>query len=69
MSPVYRTQCKTFAVARDISGIRADVSIGDAHLYPPFSLRVVKQHRTQAMQDFRDIVAGEVRRARRMGVM
>jgi hypothetical protein len=57
MTSVYKTQCKTFKIAQELAGVSSNVSSINDSLKPPYCLRVVKEYRTAAMQQFRDNVA------------
>lgn len=58
MNSVYKTQCKTSKIAREmLAGNFSDVSSINDSLKPPYCLRVVKEYRTVEMQQFRDSVA------------
>jgi hypothetical protein len=60
-SAVYKTQCKTFLIAQELAGQFNNVSSINDSLKPPYCLRVVKKYRTAAMQQFRDIVAQNIK--------
>ena len=57
MSAVYKAQCKTSKIAQKLAGQFNNVSSINDSLKPPYCLRVVKEYRTIAMQQFRDTVA------------
>lgn len=57
MDSVYKAQCKTSKIARELAGNFSNVSSINDSLKPPYCLRVVKQYRTAEMQHFRDNVA------------
>jgi hypothetical protein len=57
MDSVYKAQCKTFNIARELVGNFSNVSSINDSLKPPYCLRVVKEYRTAVMQQFRDDVA------------
>ena len=58
MNSVYKAQCKTSKIAREmLAGNFSDVSSINDSLKPPYCLRVVKEYRTVEMQQFRDNVA------------
>ena len=61
---VYKVQCKTFEVAKQMTGQFHDAVPMPRLNQPPYCLRIKKQYRTPMMQDFRDQVAREVRRRR-----
>lgn len=64
-SPTYHAQCKTFALAKEMTGITANVTFTKtACLKPPHCLRIVPAYRTESMQAFRDSVAAEMRDVR-----
>ena len=57
-SSVYKAQCRTFEVAQMLANDHRMVTTElDAHLKPPFCLRVLREYRTEEMQKFRDLVA------------
>jgi len=60
-SSVYKVQCKTFSLARELANDYRNATPMDACMKPPFCLRVVKEHRLPSMQAFRDKVAREIR--------
>jgi hypothetical protein len=64
MESVYKTQCKTFTVARKLAGNFSDVSSFDGAFKPPFCLRIVRAYRTKDVQEFRNKVSQAVREAR-----
>lgn len=64
MESLYKAQCKTFLIAKKLTGLLGNVSAIDASFNPPFCLRVVKEYRTTAMQGFRDNVAKIARHER-----
>ena len=47
-SAVYKTQCKTFLIARELAGKFSNVSSINDSLKPPYCLRVVKKYRTES---------------------
>lgn len=57
MDSVYKTQCKTFLIARELADNFSNVSSINDSLKPPYCLRVIKDYRTVGMQQFRDNVA------------
>ena len=57
MDSVYKAQCKTSKVARELANKFSNVSSINDSLKPPYCLRVVKKYRTAAIQQFRDNVA------------
>lgn len=57
MNSVYKAQCKTFSVAMRLSANFSQISSIQGAMMPPFCLRIVRQHRTPAMQEFRNQVA------------
>jgi hypothetical protein len=57
MNSVYKAQCKTWLIAQKLAGKFGSVSLINNSLKPPYCLRVVKDYRTAAMQQFRDDVA------------
>ena len=58
MNSVYKAQVKTFKIAREmLAGKFSNISSINDSLKPPYCLRVVKEYRTAAMQQFRDNVA------------
>jgi hypothetical protein len=61
---VYNVQCKTFSIARELTGIVTDVTTGDGYYKPPFCLRLGKAYRTKQCQEFRNLVASIARRVR-----
>lgn len=63
---VYRAQCATFQIAREITGDSREVTTVDEALNPrpPFCLHVTPAYRTPETQAFRDLVAKEARRRR-----
>ena len=63
---VYRAQCATFQIAREITGDAREVTTLDEALSPrpPFCLHVAPAYRSTATQAFRDLVAKEARRRR-----
>ena len=61
---VYKAQCATFKIAREITGDYRGVTHGEAACRPPFSLRIVQGMRSNAQQDFRDQVARATRQRR-----
>ena len=61
-SAVYKAQCKTFLIARELAGKFSNVSSINDSLKPPYCLRVIKEYRTAAMQQFRDAVAQNIKR-------
>lgn len=61
MNSVYKAQVKTFKIARELAGNFSNVSSINDSLKPPYCLRVVKEYRTAAMQQFRDAVAQNIK--------
>ena len=61
MNALYKTQCKTFKIAQDLAGQFNNASSINDSLKPPYCLRVVKEYRTIEMQQFRDIVAQQIK--------
>lgn len=61
MNSVYIAQCKTFKIAQELAGQFNNVSSINASLKSPYCLRVLKEYRTAAMQQFRDIVAQNIK--------
>ena len=57
MNSVYKAQCKTWLIAQKLAGVTGNVSSINDSLKPPYCLRVVKEHRNIAAQNFRDQVA------------
>jgi len=61
---VFKTQCATFAIARQLTDDnRICTPISDS-TKPPFCLRILKEHRTPEIQAFRNQVANEARKLR-----
>ena len=63
-SPVYNAQVKTFSIAKKLANDYRSVTGMDACMKPPFCLRIVAEHRTPSMQEFRNQVAKEARALR-----
>ena len=61
MNSVYKAQCKTSKIARELAGNFSNVSSINDSLKPPYCLRVVKEYRTVEMQQFRDNVAQQIK--------
>lgn len=61
MDSVYKAQCKTSKVARELAGNFSNVSSINDSLKPPYCLRVLKEYRTIEMQQFRDNVAQQIK--------
>lgn len=61
---VYKAQCKTSAIAREITNNHYDAAPMESFFKPPFCLRILKPYRTQEMQDFRDKVAAQIKATR-----
>ena len=61
MSAVYKSQCKTFKIAQKLAGQFNNTSSINDILKPPYCLRVVKEYRTVAIQQFRDNVAQQIK--------
>jgi len=61
MNSVYKIQCKTSKIARELANKFSNVSSINDSLKPPYCLRVVKEYRTAAMQQFRDNVAQQIK--------
>ena len=66
--PVYKVQCYSVQIAKELTGNHSDVLRVDMsehyHYPPPFNLRLLKPFRTLADQQFRDQVAANVREQR-----
>ena len=60
-SPVYKAQCRTFTLARQMTGNDATATHGSQAEKPPFCLRIVPAYRTARQQTFRDEVARQMR--------
>ena len=60
-SPVYRVQCATYAIFKELMGITSDVSKGPD---PRYHFRVVPGRRSAYSLELRKQVADEVRRRR-----
>jgi len=61
MTSVYKAQCKTWIIAQKLAGVTGNVSSINDSLKPPYCLRVVKEYRTAAIQQFRDDVAKTIK--------
>ena len=61
MNSIYKAQCKTFKVARELAGKFSNVSSINDSLKPPYCLRIVKDYRTIEIQQFRDNVAQQIK--------
>lgn len=61
---VYKAHCKTFKIAKRISGYDDVSPMYYAHR-PLFRIRLSSAHRSEATKDFRTFVAKEVRRLRK----
>ena len=61
MESVYKTQCKTYAIACDVTKNYFNATSIESSFKPPFCLRIVKQYRTKEMQAFRDKIACDVK--------
>jgi len=57
MNSVYKAQCKTSKIARELAGNFSNVSSINDSLKPPYCLRVVKEYRSIEIQQLRDSVA------------
>jgi hypothetical protein len=62
MNSVYKAQCKTSKIARELAGNFSNVSSINDSLKPPYCLRVIKEYRTVEMQQFRDSVAQYIKK-------
>lgn len=65
MESLYKVQCKTYAIAMELTKNHSDVSSIEGAFKPPFCLRVVRAYRTKAIQDFRDKVAAQAKLMRK----
>jgi hypothetical protein len=65
-SPVYKTQCTTFNLAKIISGINSSVTTTQviSDQTAPYCLRIRRQYRHKSTQAFRNKVAAEMRAIR-----
>lgn len=65
-SPVYKTQCATFKLAKHITGINSSVTTTQviSDQTAPYCLRIKREYRHKETQAFRDCVAREMRRLR-----
>jgi len=61
---VYVSHCKSFSLAKEITNITGNVSTGSASFKPPYCLRTVKNRRTKETQDFRNLVAKQLKQNR-----
>ncbi len=61
MNSVYKTQCKTFKVAQELTGNNSNVSSFKGAFKPPFCLRTLPAYRTKDIQRFRNSVAKQVK--------
>ncbi len=66
-SSVYVVQCKTWAIAKRLTGVIGNVSKVDEQMNPPYLLRVVPECRSDRAKAFRKQVADEVRKLRKFG--
>ncbi|TXL13166.1 hypothetical protein BMR05_12620 [Methylococcaceae bacterium HT4] len=64
-SSVYKVQCKSFKIAQGITEKPGNVSSYQDAFKPPYSLRIVKQHRTKKHLAFRNDVAKAVNAIRK----
>jgi hypothetical protein len=65
MDSLYKVQCYTYSLAKELAGDKRNVSLLGEQGNPPFCLRMVKEHRTPKAQAFRDQVASVVRENRK----
>ena len=64
-SSVYKVQCKTFTVAKELTGDFRNVSRINECYKPPFCLRLLPAYRTESVQAFRNAVAAELKLRRK----
>jgi hypothetical protein len=62
---VYKVQCKSYTVAKELTGDFRNVSGIEEYIKPPFCLRLLPAYRTESVQAFRNAVAAELRLRRR----
>ena len=64
-SSVYKVQCKTYTVAKELAGDFRNVTRIDEYSQPPFCLRLLPAYRTEQVQAFRNAVATELKLRRK----
>lgn len=62
---VYKVQCKSYTVAKELAGDFRNVTRIDEYSQPPFCLRLLPAYRTNSVQAFRNAVAAELRLRRK----
>ena len=64
-SSVYKVQCKSYNVAKELAGDFRNVSGINECFKPPFCLRLLPSYRTESVQSFRNAVAAELKLRRK----